>query len=522
MNRYANSTVAATVAALALAAAPALGQSTRVLALRYGPAPDGNGAFDSFDVPTLNNAGQLSFTAFVNGVTGAPNGLPFYQGAYRADGVAAPVEIARTGRAAPGTGGTFDALLDGTFLSGGGQVAFHPTIRTTAGATPTDGIYRGDGAAAPVPVAVAGQAVPGGGTFALFGEPAINDAGRVAFRADVLPAAGPPREVGLFRDGLTGVEPIARAGQAVPGGNGTFATLGRPAINKPAQVAFAANLANTTGGTADDRGVYRGDGATLTQIARRGEAAPGGGTFAALGDVALNDPGQVAFYASVAGTPGGSSDDTGLFLGDGSATPVRIAQEGQAPVGGNGRFLTLGTPALNSSGLVAFFAGLSNTAGGSSDDAGLFLGDGTSAPVPIAREGRAAPDGNGVFSGFGNPALNEAGQIAFYATLTNTAGGAADDAGIYLYDDAIGLTQIARTGDVLGGNVVTGLSFRDGAGVLGAAQSGLNEFGDVAFRFDLALGGGGVAVLSANTVPEPASLGSLAVAATILLRRRRS
>jgi hypothetical protein len=52
----------------------------------------------------------------------------------------------------------------------------------------------------------------------------------------------------------------------------------------------------------------------------------------------------------------------------------------------------------------------------------------------IALTDQAVPEGNGQFSSFGffPPALNSAGQVAFYADLKNTSGGFSDDSGIYL------------------------------------------------------------------------------------------
>lgn len=50
----------------------------------------------------------------------------------------------------------------------------------------------------------------------------------------------------------------------------------------------------------------------------------------------------------------------------------------------------------------------------------------------IAISGDPAPDGNGSFASFlGVPALNEAGQVAFIASLSATNGGSVDDTGIF-------------------------------------------------------------------------------------------
>jgi PEP-CTERM motif len=107
--------------------------------------------------------------------------------------------------------------------------------------------------------------------------------------------------------------------------------------------------------------------------------------------------------------------------------------------------------------------------------------------------------------GFGHvagPSINSAGTVAFFAFLD--AGGS----GIFTGDDPLTDTVI-RTGDALFGSTVTDLSF----------FRGLNDNGDITFRYHLADGRTGVAVA---VVPEPASwalsgLGGLG----ILVRRRR-
>ena len=49
----------------------------------------------------------------------------------------------------------------------------------------------------------------------------------------------------------------------------------------------------------------------------------------------------------------------------------------------------------------------------------------------IAFEGGTPLTGNGTFSIFGFPELNNAGQVAFFARLTGTDGGTNDDEGIF-------------------------------------------------------------------------------------------
>jgi hypothetical protein len=118
----------------------------------------------------------------------------------------------------------------------------------------------------------------------------------------------------------------------------------------------------------------------------------------------------------------------------------------------DGFFRTLGDPVVNDAGTVAFFATLAPSG------SGIFAGDG--GPVQtIATTGS-------VFSGFAAaPSLNDRGIVAFLATLT--AGGD----GIFTGPDPEA-DKVIATGDALFGSSVTELHF---------FRQGLNDTGQVAF-----------------------------------------
>lgn len=145
---------------------------------------------------------------------------------------------------------------------------------------------------------------------------------------------------------------VAVTGALTPDGTGSFSTFHAPALNDIGQVAFLASLA----GDGENDGIFRGDGSTLTQIARSGQSLLDGiGNFSTFGLPTLNDVGQVAFSSVLNDSIGG--DYNGVFRGDGS-TLTQIASSGEAPPGGNGSFVNFGVPALNDAGQVAFIAGL--------------------------------------------------------------------------------------------------------------------------------------------------------------------
>jgi hypothetical protein len=102
-------------------------------------------------------------------------------------------------------------------------------------------------------------------------------------------------------------------------------------------------------------------------------------------------------------------------------------------------------------------------------DESLYLRFASGPMVSIVHQGDPAP-GGGTFRGAFFPQMNNAGQIAFVATVTPAGGGPAQD-GVYLYSDGT-LTAVARAGDVMPGG---------GALVFIDARASLNDNGTVAF-----------------------------------------
>ena len=250
---------------------------------------------------------------------------------------------------------------------------------------------------------------------------------------------------GIYSGSGGALTQIVRKGQAAPDGNGAYLSIGLPILNDSGAIAFSSTLTGTSGGSADASGIFRGNGESITQIARKGQIVPdGNGLFSNLnGQLSMNSAGAVAFYSGLTGTAGGSTDDTGIFRGSGGSI-TQIAREGQAAPDGNGSFSTLISPTVNDSGTVAFRSFLSGTSGGPFDNSGIFLGSGGNISQ-LAREGQVAPDGNGLFSSFNQLTINNLGAVAFGSDFTSTSGGSTDNSGIFLYGDG-NITQIAREG----------------------------------------------------------------------------
>lgn len=472
--------------------------ATQVIAVTGQPAPDGNGSFSTFtNTPTLNDAGQAAFRANLSGTTG---GSADDRGIFRGSG-GTLTKIAREGQTVPNGNGSFSGF-NLTAINGSGQAAFRaPLIGTSGGANDNSGIFVSAGGS-PVQIVRKGQAAPNAnGSFSLFDDPSFNGVGQTAFGASLTGTSGGTNDdEGIFRGNGAILTQIARAGQAAPDGNGSFDRFLPPAINDAGQVAFSAELVGGVGGYFENSGIFRGAGGSITQIARSDDPSPvPNGVLHRLSNPSMNAAGQVVFDSLLIdfmGQPVGA----GIFLGAGGPI-TQIARTDQASPDANGTFSLFVDHSINDVGQTAFFARLGGTVGGTSDDSGIFRGAG-GALTKIARKGQFSPNANGRFSGFTSaPALNEAGQVAFLATLSGTSSGTADDSGLFLFDDVLGLLQVSREGDALLGSTITTLAFISNAGTNGDERSGLNELGQVAYQFSLADGRSGIAVGGVSLEP---------------------
>jgi len=439
----------------------------------------------------------------------------------------APSANSLTGWPAPDGNGNFYPFTDPNMsINASGEVAFAARLTGTFNPAEGSGIFRGSGGMPGlVQIARGNEIIPGGSDqiqdlLTGAAAPSINDAGEVAFAARWMSGAAFVQGV-LRGDGAPGsLTELAHTGELSPGGGPTFLQLSSPLpLNQSGTTAFEACL----GTSCADIGIYRSDGVDTTTIAHSGDPSPdGNGSLSILIPYPplINDSGEVAFFSMLSGTAGGSSDNAGIFRGDGSALVV-IARRGDA-AGGNGRLLDIDSNSLvmNDLGQVIFTSTITGATGGSSQ--GVFRSDGGPRLV-IARIGDPTPNGAGTFSGFTplSLALNDAGQAVFAASIDLGDGGSPKDTtGLYLYDDHLGLREVVRPGDVVPGTgAVDGFDFAGGTNGQGEGASGLNANGQVAYR----LSSGGYYYVAIAPEPDGAALaGAAGVALGVAsLRRRR-
>lgn len=328
-----------------------------------------------------------------------------------------------SGDTAPDNDGTFDNVFSGdAVFNDAGQVGFRASLT----GTPNDqGIFRRDGATGPiVQVARTGQAVPNGtGTFDTFSVPSMNDAGEMVFQSFV--TGGPARSLLRF-DGSSAQKVAQENDPAVGGGTVTFVSTLSPLISGSGQIAHQFGVTGSPGGNDGVSAILTDTGTNYGYVARPGEIAPGGtdafdGGAGSISPVAVNDAGQVVIRSQVLG---GDVTDAGrgLFLFDGTTgNGTKIARSGDASPDSDGDLLKFDGPiGLNNSGVAMFNALVTNTFSGNDENIVLTTPDGGTTFNVVARTGDASPDGVGDLGGIEGFGFNDAGQALVGVTFTNT------------------------------------------------------------------------------------------------------
>jgi hypothetical protein len=150
-------------------------------------------------------------------------------------------------------------------------------------------------------IALQGAPAPGGGTFRFAWSPVLNERGQVAFVGDLTPPPGFGSSFGLYLRDRGSTRPIARPGQAMPGGGRLVSVtnfrIGNISLNDRGDVAFSAVL-DTGSADSPDTGIYVWSNGELALVARTAMVIPGAGKVATVqpadSNVGLNDLGQVA------------------------------------------------------------------------------------------------------------------------------------------------------------------------------------------------------------------------------------
>jgi hypothetical protein len=284
------------------------------LAVVGDPVPGGEriAGFGEYPAAAINDSGAVAFSAQLTGGKSTSGVFLAQQGKLTA--------VAVSGADTPDTPAGTLAQFEPPVLGNSGDVAFLASVRR--GRETGEAIYLWRRRQLSKLVA-SGDRVPGGGQFAGFGNPALNNKGEVAFGA--LVEQGPILG-GVFLSSGKEIHTVLTAGGASPTG-GIFARFSeRLELNDAGTIALSAVLRQA----GPEAAVFRIENDIPQAIAAIGGAAPGGGTFVALASwPVMSDSGAVAFIASLDGGPNGLA----LYLAGADGTK-RIAAVGDALPGG--------------------------------------------------------------------------------------------------------------------------------------------------------------------------------------------
>lgn len=303
-------------------------------------------------------------------------------------------------------------------------------------------------AGAPVRVvALTGQPAPqtdAGVVFNGLQDAVINSQGRVAFDGRLMGTGVTPENGGGIwaeRDG--GLMKHMRWGDQAPGTNPgvSYWATGLPVQNSSGRISVYSNLLGPgvdTVTNSNNVALFSDGSGVSALLARRGLPAPGTGmgvTFSLFGSPLLNDAGQSAFYCGLSGTGVNSTNDESIFANSGGALGL-VARDGDPAPGTemDTVFSSIRAPTLNGQGRVAFHSNLSGPMVNGFNGRGIWVGGVGTLDLAV-RAGQPAPGiiPSANFITFLHPDINNAGDLAFTATLVN--GGSIDstnDAGIWV------------------------------------------------------------------------------------------
>jgi len=445
-------------------------------------SPDGNGDLTLLNAPTINNAGQL---AFVSQLSGTAGGSADNVGMYRRETNGDLALIARRGD-------TFDGKSIVTFFPAFGYISSNGTVGSVLAFSGGSTAYTFGTGGPLVPMHTTGMPSPSGQSNNLLGvtSAVVNDFGVSAYRAVF---NGTQPESGLYQRAADGTHSVRLLGQTSAPRGGTITSPGGfPTLNETNQIGTILTI--DTGAPSTIRSAARIDGMTVHELVRQGDLLADGittvGSFISNSGF-INSAGQVALAANLTQPSFGGQ---GVLLADDN--DASVVAKGVLP-GSTTAATNIQVVGISDAGRVAF---TTDFLGGSDPLSGIYL-TGPEGPTKVAFEDTATPVPGKFIRGFlgGGTVLNDAGQMAFIADLSDTINGAAAGRGVFFYGQGGGLQQVARTGDSLLGSTISTVYF---IGMVNptstvspdTSMTGLNNLGQVAFSFSLADGTDGMAI----------------------------
>jgi hypothetical protein len=435
------------------------------------------------------------------------------------------MKIAATYDQAPGeAAGVFDTRFSYFALDGSGLTAYFGGI----GGLPTPNYYGGGIWVGFPPNFVAFDQgytsttpAPGtvGATFFGFGGFGLSSDGHITIEAIVSggDVKGTINNSGLWTGAPNALHLLFRQADPAPQTSGaTFASFSTPVMNSSGLTAFQGTLlfgANV---------IYTANLSSNLLLARTGSSIAGLGAdnFGFLTNPAISTDGSVVFEGTMTGGDvNGTTNNAAIFLAAPAGLPTVVVRKGVtlAPGTGGGVFSALKQPAINDAGQIAF---IGSASGGNAiagvNDSGVWEGL-PSALNLVKRKGDAAPGTIDTFKTFlASPAIDPSGMIAFLASLNGADVVSTNQDGLW-YGAPDNLNLIVRDGEDLYVNA----TYTDPGTDTRTVQS-IDSIVTIpnAVYFHIVFTDGSDGIFSA-AVPEPTSLAILGLGSGMLLLRRR-
>ncbi len=433
------------------------------------PGALGDTRFAQFQFPSLNNLGQVEFFAQLRGsAVNSGNGYGTWAGLPGAIQLAY-----RNGDPLPGVNpGINVSTAAFPVYSNTGQVAFAGIYEDPNLPGAQFGVWAGAPGVITA-VAVPGQQAPGFAAGVQFRSallPTINPGGQVAYLARVEgPGITINNDAGIWLRTGGSSSVAVREGTAAPGAGSFVAfgdVFGEPAINASGAVAFTSTLAGIPVNADNERALYAGQPGSLSMVAREGGTAAGtspGVVFDEFGARPfISGSGAVVAQVKLRGDGVTPDNDDGIWANP-TGVFTRVARQGDTAPETSASIFALGTPTANFHGQTAFQVSLTGNGIDPSNDSGIWAVDPFNRLVPVARKGQPLRLGPGddrtvsglqLLSGSGgqdgrSSSFNAASQLAFSATfLDGTSAAVMARVG--------GTARVSDIAPVLGGAAVNG------------------------------------------------------------------
>jgi hypothetical protein len=436
-------------------------------------------------------------------------GLLMLSPAYAASGGYDFTVLATIPGPAPG-GGQFTFDFEPWDLNNRGELSFCADLSTGG-----EGVFTGAAKGPLSKIIRPGDPAPGGGTFSAgcWADPGINDGGDIAAAFQLDPFTFPLGvNAGVYHfahqnHALTavltpGVTPAPPKGMFV---GAVFHAM----LNNKGDVVFAgistdADIAPGppgNDGTGLGVGIYKADKhGVISDIARPGDSAPGGGVFDFAQNPWINDRDDIAFGGHVNGeecidpfAPQSVQILCGesIYLRHAAGGQIEsIAHQGQ-PAPGGGIYRLAFAPILANSGDMVFVGDLTPKPDVNQQLTYFLRSKGK--VIRVAGKGDPMPGGGHLVeaSAFGtiDYGVNNRGEVSF-GGIVDTMTNGIPDSGVYVYSHGV-IRLIARTGTVIPGAGTIAYVFPQGTGGIPYTPStpfsgaAINDSGEVGFQATL-------------------------------------